>query len=270
MYVRDGIHDCLGRRSDRAHWHCDRCCIYSMGCKSWCDKNAEAVRGQVRDQAVSEHAHWLRQQRLATYEGFLDAWDECTRRRTELARPVDESAHAALRMELSQSASRMMERARRISLLGPEAVSLSAEAISRATMENIAKEDKYGKYIKSALSRAREQERQMRELSHSTQSEDFSEVLRHVNSLEKLQELYSVEELEGIVGQAEHSVNEMEELHRRMETFAELGHEINVEATQFLEDFERNIQVTEESRVVFVQTVRKAISSPSAHNDQIG
>ncbi|MEU6079565.1 hypothetical protein [Streptomyces sp. NPDC047108] len=225
-------------------------------------KNAEALQGQVQHQAASEHAHWLRQQRLASYEGFLGAWDECTRKRTELTRPVDESAHEALRVELSESASRMMERARRISLLGPEAVSLAAEAISRATLENIKKEDKYGRYIKSALLQAREQECQIRELAHPLQSEELREVLRQVGDLERLRERYSVDQLEEFVGQAERSMNEMGELRRRMEIFAELGREVQHEATRFLEEFKRNMQVAEENRVVFVQTVRGAITSP--------
>ncbi|MEU1791255.1 hypothetical protein ABZ553_36370 [Streptomyces sparsogenes] len=233
------------------------------------NKNAEAVRGQAQDQATSEHAHWLRQQRLASYEGFLDAWDECIRKRTELTRPVDDSAHDALRMELSRSASCMMERARRISLLGPEEVSLAAESISRATLENIEKEDKYGQYIKSALLQVREQERQIRELSVPLQSEELREVLRHVDDLERLQELYSVEQLEKIVDQMEHSVNEGEELHRRLVVLAELGREVNDEAKRFLENFKRNIQVAEESRVVFTQTVRNAIASPSMRNDHL-
>ncbi|MDT0458555.1 hypothetical protein RM550_22940 [Streptomyces sp. DSM 41527] len=225
-------------------------------------KNAEAVRRQVQDQAESEHAHWLRQQRLAAYEGFLDAWDECTHRRTELTRPVDDSAHDALRGELSRSASRMMERARRISLLGPEEVSLAAEAISRATQENIEKEDKYGQYVKSALLQAREHERQIRELSPPAQSDDLKEVLRHADDLERLQGLYSVEQLDGIVGQAERSVNEMEELRQRMAAFAEFGRDFNDRAESFLQDFRRNIEVAESSRTGFAQTVRKAIATP--------
>ncbi|MEV5599344.1 hypothetical protein [Streptomyces sp. NPDC052496] len=231
--------------------------------KSGAKMNAKAMRGQVQDQAASEHAHWLRQQRLAAYEGFLDAWDECSRARTELTRSVGDSARDALRAELSRSASRMMERARRISLLGPEEVSLAAEAISKATMDNIKKEDKYGQYIKVELSKMREQERQMREMSPNLQLAEFREVLRHVDDLERLQELYSIDQLERILVQAEHSMSEAEELRRKMEAFANLGHEVNVAAKRFLEDFSRNIQIAEESRVIFVQTIRNAITHPS-------
>lgn len=129
-------------------------------------------------------------------------------------------------------------------------------------MENIEKEDKYGQYIKSALSQVRDQERQINELlSRPPQSEDFRRVLLHIDDLEKIQELYSVEELEEIVDQAGGSVDNMEELHHRLEVFAELGREVNAESERFLEDFERNINLAEESREVFVQKVRNAISS---------
>jgi acetyl-CoA carboxylase carboxyltransferase component len=63
-------------------------------------KNIEAARGQAQDQATHEHAHWLRQQRLVAYEGSLDAWDECTRKRKELTSSVDDIQQAALRAEL--------------------------------------------------------------------------------------------------------------------------------------------------------------------------
>ncbi|MFE6816126.1 hypothetical protein [Streptomyces sp. NPDC057677] len=229
------------------------------------NKSAEALRGQAQDQAANEHAHWLRQQQLTTCEGFLDAWDECTRKRKELSRPVEESEHHAVRAELSRSASLMMERARRISLLGPEDVSLAAEEISRATLENIEKEDKFGQYIKSALSRLREEEGQIQSALPSPQLGDLREALRHVDDLERLQELYSLEQLEGIVDEAGRSITETEDLLRRLAAFEDLGREISTVAARFVADFKRNLQVAEESRAVFTQTARSAIARPSRH-----
>lgn len=234
------------------------------------DKNVEAARGQVQDQAAGEHAHWLRQQRLTAYEGFLDAWDACTRKRQELTRPVQDSEHPDQRLELRRSASQMMERARRISLLGPEEVSLAAEAISKVTMENIEEEDKFGIYAESAVSRVREQQREIEELSSvvlpGLQSEEFREVLRHANDPERIQALYSVEQIENIMRLAERSMQESEELHRKMMAIAHFGDEFNNETARFLEAFSHNIQIAEESRVLFVQTVRTAIASPSMRN----
>jgi hypothetical protein len=231
-------------------------------------KNVEAVRGQARDQGVNEHAHWLRQQRLVSYEGFLDAWDECTRIRQERADPAPSGEGAAGRVELRRTASRMMERARRISLLGPEEVSLAAEAISKVTMENIEKEDKFGEYAESAVSRLRAQEQEVRELVQvampGMRSDELREVIQNIHNLERLQELYSIEELERIVGLAEDSMRESEEIHARMTAIAELGEEFTTASERFLEEFQRNIQIAEESRMVFVQKVRNAIATPMA------
>jgi hypothetical protein len=47
--------------------------VAARATKVGADKNAETVRRQVADQAGAEHAHWLRQQRLNAYEGFLEA-----------------------------------------------------------------------------------------------------------------------------------------------------------------------------------------------------
>lgn len=230
-------------------------------------KNIEAVHGQVQDQAANEHSHWLRQQRLASYEGFLDAWDACTRKRKDLAQTMADSQHDALRAELRQSALHMMERARHISLLGPEEVSQAAEVISKATQENVEKEDKYGQYVESTLSRIRDQERQLRDVSPNLQLEDLREALRHVDDLGKLQEMYSVEQLEWIVDHAERSMREMEDWVRGMAVIEELGCEFNEKAMCFLEDFQRNLQATEESRVVFIRTVRDAIASRPQSDD---
>ncbi|MFJ6444783.1 hypothetical protein [Streptomyces sp. NPDC091649] len=233
--------------------------------KAGADKSADAVRGQAYDQAANEHAHWLRQQRLSACEGFLDAWDECTRRRKELARPED-GQHKPHRAELRQAATRMLERARRISILGPDEVAQSAQSISDATMENIEKEDRFGRYIVAAVARLREQESHVRELSPDLKFEQLKQVLTHAGDLEKLQELYSIEELERIVENADRSMAEGEEWLRRMTIFGELGGEINNEGARFVEDFRHNIQVTEENRAVFVLTVRNSIANPPMRN----
>ncbi|WP_406321038.1 hypothetical protein [Streptomyces sp. NBC_00519] len=234
--------------------------------KAGAHKSAEAVRGQTQDQAANEHAHWLRQQRLAACEGFLDAWDECTRMRKELTRPTEESQHNELRAELSRAASRMLERAKRIEILGPDEVSQAAQSISEATLENIEREDKFGDYMKSAVVRVREQASRVQEVSPGLPFEQLNEVLRHADDLQKLQELYSIEELEQFLGNTEHSMSEAEEWICRATALGELQEEVNDESSRFLEGFKHNIQLAEENRAVFVRTVRESIASPPARN----
>lgn len=230
--------------------------------KAGARRSAEAVRGQTQDQAANEQAHWLRQQRLATCEGFLDAWDECTRMRKELSRPTDESRHDELRAELGRAAERMLERAKRIEVLGPDEVSQAAQTISEATLENIKQEDKFGDYMRAALARVQAQARRVQEVSPDLPLERLNEVLRHANDLQTLQELYSIEDLEELVGSAESSMEDAQEWIRRATILNELGDEVTSESSQFLEGFRRNIQVTEEHRAVFVRTVRESIASP--------
>ncbi|MGI5427933.1 hypothetical protein [Streptomyces sp. CA-179760] len=43
------------------------------GAKVGAEKTAEATRQQVKDQALAEHGHWLREQRQAAYSAFIAA-----------------------------------------------------------------------------------------------------------------------------------------------------------------------------------------------------
>ncbi|MFF9628752.1 hypothetical protein [Streptomyces fradiae] len=98
------------------------------------EKNAETVRRQVRDQSTVEHGHWLRQQRLSTYESFLAAWDECLHI-TQASADVPDPDSTCLD-DLREAAGRMAERARRIALLGPEEVTQAAESLTEAMQED--------------------------------------------------------------------------------------------------------------------------------------
>ncbi|MBW8700842.1 hypothetical protein MBT84_14670 [Streptomyces sp. MBT84] len=131
----------------------------------------------------------------------------------------------------------MLERARRISILGPEEVSQAAESISEATLENIDREDKHGQYLASAMVRLGEQQAQVAEIHPNLHLEQFTEVLQHTHDLERLQELFSLEELERIAGHAESSIEETEEWIRRATTLGEIGEEITTEGARFLEEF---------------------------------
>lgn len=90
--------------------------------------SAEVTLQQVRDQANIDQGHWLRQQRLQAYEGFLAAWDECLRIVDSVGLPgISESPGIN---PLKEATGRMAERARRIDLLGPAEVARAAEELA--------------------------------------------------------------------------------------------------------------------------------------------
>ncbi|MGW2415443.1 hypothetical protein ACWCV5_25105 [Streptomyces tubercidicus] len=97
--------------------------------------SAQATLQQVRDQATVDQAHWLRQQRLQAYEGFLAAWDECLRLIDSVGLPGDSEASGT--NPLKEAAGRMTERARRIDILGPTEVSRAAEELADSIRRDV-------------------------------------------------------------------------------------------------------------------------------------
>jgi hypothetical protein len=77
-----------------------------------------------------------------------------------------------------------------------------------------------------------------------------------------MKELFPVEKLERIAGEAEHHVNKMEEVIHRLKIIGDLGSEAADKCQRFLEEFKHNIQVADESRAIFAHTARWAIASP--------
>ncbi|WP_405788215.1 hypothetical protein [Streptomyces sp. NBC_01367] len=114
------------------------------------EKNAETVRRQVQDQGAVEHGHWLRQQRLGTYESFLEAWDECLR---ITQAPVDAHDPGSTSLdELREAAGRMAERARRIALLGPAEVTQAAENLTEGMQEDVEASTRFIRASQAAIS----------------------------------------------------------------------------------------------------------------------
>ncbi|WP_147972794.1 hypothetical protein [Streptomyces sp. col6] len=109
--------------------------VAARAAKAGADKNAETARRQVEDQATAEHAHWLRQQRLTAYEGFLEAWDECLRLTRASADPHESDPPGV--EPLRAAAGHMAERARRIALLGPPAVTQAAEELAETMQQDV-------------------------------------------------------------------------------------------------------------------------------------
>ncbi|WP_326692306.1 MULTISPECIES: hypothetical protein [unclassified Streptomyces] len=90
--------------------------------------SAEVTLQQVRDQADVDQAHWLRQQRLQAYEGFLAAWDECLRIIDSVGLPGSSDSPGI--NPLKEATGRMAERARRIDILGPAEVARAAKELA--------------------------------------------------------------------------------------------------------------------------------------------
>jgi hypothetical protein len=97
--------------------------------------SAQATLQQVRDQATVDQAHWLREQRLQAYEGFLAAWDECLRLIDSVGLPGDSGSSGT--NPLKEAASRMTERARRIEILGPAKVAGAAEELGDSIRRDV-------------------------------------------------------------------------------------------------------------------------------------
>lgn len=121
----------------------------AWGARVGAEKTALATRQQVRDQAEAEHAHWLRQQRLEAYEGFLSAFEAHSRiflasyhaRETRRSHVDSEGDRAQLLASMltpeeieafGDAAQTMRERATRISIVGPPRVEECAERLVRA------------------------------------------------------------------------------------------------------------------------------------------
>ncbi|MFF1743077.1 hypothetical protein [Streptomyces mirabilis] len=97
--------------------------------------SAQVTLQQVRDQADVDQAHWLRQQRLQAYEGFLEAWDECLRILNSVGLPGDSESSGL--NPLKEAAGRMIERARRIDILGPAEVARAAEELADSIRRDV-------------------------------------------------------------------------------------------------------------------------------------
>ncbi|MFE6097730.1 hypothetical protein ACFQ7M_38035 [Streptomyces massasporeus] len=121
----------------------------AWGARSGAERTARAAQQQVHDQAIAEHAHWLRQQRLEAYEGFMRAYDSFARVATDGLRAAEErrsrSDQSGRDDQLSEyllSASEvealghqvraLEERSARISVLGPSSVDECAAELTRA------------------------------------------------------------------------------------------------------------------------------------------
>ncbi|MEU8890357.1 hypothetical protein [Streptomyces sp. NPDC048442] len=230
------------------------------------ERNAETVRRQVQDQGAVEHGHWLRQQRLITYETFLEAWDECLRLTRASGRADDPDSTGM--EELRTAADRMAERARRIAILGPDEVTYAAEDLTVTMQEDVEVSTRFIKAAQDAIAavdgrpvradvmaEATEEYRlrteQLRELVSTYR--DQGRGLRDLDGHPLLREVMaSIEQYQQISREARGALSEnVERLSATMdEAFAMVG------------VLERNKEGRELSRERFTSMARKALGTP--------
>ncbi|MFD7200479.1 hypothetical protein [Streptomyces sp. NPDC059893] len=97
------------------------------GARIGAEKAAETARQQVQDQASVDHEHWLRQQRIEAYTGFLSGYDECTKITHQTRRKIlDMSPGTGLPEEdfeaVTAAANTLRRLRQRVKLVGPAPV----------------------------------------------------------------------------------------------------------------------------------------------------
>ncbi|MEF9883736.1 hypothetical protein [Streptomyces sp. P9-A4] len=230
------------------------------------EKNAETVRRQVQDQSAVEHGHWLRQQRLGTYESFLEAWDECLRITQSSA--ADPDADSTVLDELNGAAGRMAERARRIALLGPGEVTQAAESLTQAMQEDVDVSIRFVKVCQSALAAI-----EGRPVHTDAVADATAEYRQHAEHLAEVMNSYrdqgrALSDLDGHPLLAE--VMTSIEQHSRVSADARDALIANAdqlattvrEAQAMLDVLKRNKEARELSRERFTSTARQALGTP--------
>ncbi|MFF9025159.1 hypothetical protein [Streptomyces eurythermus] len=97
------------------------------GARIGAEKAAEAARQQVQDQALADHNHWLRQQRLEAYTTFLAAYDahvpiaDRTSRKIQDLSPGEDLPDEDL-AEMIATANAIRRERQRVKLVGPDAI----------------------------------------------------------------------------------------------------------------------------------------------------
>lgn len=89
---------------------------------------AQALRDQVKDQAATEHAHWLREQRRAAYTLFISAAQLAQEKAMNFAvDPSDDNMD-----ELHDAVADLASLSGSITLIGPESIQRSADRVIEA------------------------------------------------------------------------------------------------------------------------------------------
>ncbi|MBD3007903.1 MULTISPECIES: hypothetical protein [unclassified Streptomyces] len=230
------------------------------------ERNAETVRRQVQDQAAVEHGHWLRQQRLNTYESFLEAWDECLRI-TQASAAVHDPDSTGLE-DLREAAGRMAERARRIALLGPEEVTRTAEELTETMQEDVAVSTRFIEVAQAATAAV-----DSRAVPADAMADATEEYRQRTEQLGELMRSYrdqgrSLRDLDGhpLLGEVMRSIEQYRHASREArgaleENLARLSGTME-EASAMVAVLTRNKQARELSRERFTSAVRQTLGTP--------
>ncbi|GAA2071409.1 hypothetical protein GCM10009801_23020 [Streptomyces albiaxialis] len=228
--------------------------VTARATKIGADKSAESATKQVRDQVNAEHAHWLRQERLNAYDGFLEAWDEFMR--------TMRGEQGARENGLTAVAGRTGERAQRIALLGPNEVALAAEDLAKAAWQDV-----------NALINLVQSGRGLRnsDLFDSPVQEGHLESLS--GAIDRLDEvLAAAREGRGgtdddsqvfeIIQQVNENLSRVNEVTRQLDERSNLFAVFGEEASAASELISANAELRARSRARFVAEARRALSSP--------
>ncbi|MFE9257916.1 hypothetical protein [Streptomyces sp. NPDC006879] len=249
--------------------------LASRSAKAGADKNAETVQRQVQDQAAAEQAHWLRQQRLSAYEGFLEAWDECLRITRASHHPS--SSEADDLEPLREASARVEERARRIALLGPQEVTQAAESLARTMRQNVDVADRFIQAAAGGISGLDQGSDAYLAAQTAVQSalEDYQEHVRQLQALmadarERGEDLNT---LDGhpLLAEVLASGNRLRELRREALDAIQGDFDVLAGLTAHAQGmvglFQRNEAASEVSREQFTTAVRRALDpTPSTRS----
>ncbi|WP_216591366.1 hypothetical protein [Streptomyces brasiliscabiei] len=222
--------------------------------------SAEVTLQQVRDQADVDQAHWLRQQRLQAYEGFLAAWDECLRIIDSVGLPGQPDSPGI--NPLKEAAGRMVERARRIEILGPAEVARAAEELAVSIRRDV---DLATKLMELAESQRPAAER----ITSGTLPAMTSAVAAMEEATRQMQEL-TTEEIDDV--RVPPGADAMFEAFERAEELANAAiaqaHEVNDEFAVFLDqataivaELKSNQEARENTRERFTTAARRTLDS---------
>jgi hypothetical protein len=230
------------------------------------NKSADSARRQVYDKATADHAHWMRQQRLAAFDAFLEAWDECLR--ITQASGSTEAADETSLDELRAASGRMAERARRIALLGPEGVTRAAEELAATMQEDVEISARFIKAVRATMSEL--DDRPVSVDAMGAASGKFQQSARQVVDLMRatvdqggdLRDLDGHPLLNETIDSGEKYIQASTEAREAMEDSLERLSAIVGEATAMVAVLKRNKGVRELSRERFTESARRALSTP--------
>ena len=227
--------------------------VAARATKAGAVKNADAVLTQGEEQTNAEHAHWLREQRLKAYDGFLESWDEFMR--------TMRGEQGTREFALTSVAGRTAERAGRIALLGPPEVTQAAEELANAAWQDVAA---MTELVQSSRSFRESDNEEFQELQHSLDemlegSEELRELISSRNQGDSLDDHPLIIDF---VSQAQNFMSTLPDQMRRIEERSDQMRAIGKKASAVAELIKKNKQVRDHSRERFVAEARRALASP--------